>query len=168
MYFNKLILLIFITMNSLAAQHKVTKVDLNKYSGKWYVIACIPTKFDKTWNYVTESYTINKKGTIDIYTTYKKGNDPKEHSVSSKGFPISETNNINWKVQFVWPFKADYLIEELAEDYTYVVVGHPKKKFLYIMNRTGKMGDIQLREIINRCREKGYDVSQMNKIAQGF
>ncbi|PBQ34136.1 hypothetical protein CNR22_20945 [Sphingobacteriaceae bacterium] len=143
-------------------------VDLNKFSGKWYVIATIPTGFDKEWDYTTETYTLNKKGKIDIYTTYCKKGEEKEKSVKSKGFPNKETFNISWKVQFVWPFKADYLIEELSPDYTYVVVGHPKKKFLYIMNRSGKMGQIQYNEIVERFKERGYDVSKLQKVKQGF
>lgn len=152
--------------NPITAQSRVTSVDLNKYSGKWFVIACIPTSFDKNWNYVTESYTVNKKGKIDIFTTYIKPKDAKEKSFKSKGFPDEKTNNVMWKVQFVWPFKADYLIEDLAGDYSYTIVGHPKKKILYIMNRTGKMPDEQYKSLVELCKQKGYDISQLRKIAQ--
>lgn len=155
-------------MNTTLAQHDFKHVDLTRYSGKWYVLACIPTRFDKSWSYVTESYTLNKNGSIGIYTTYKKETDPKERSVRSKGFPVKGTNNVLWKVQFVWPFKADYLIEELADDYTYVVVGHPKKKFLYVMNRGGKLNEIQYNEILNRATKKGYDITKVHKVEQGF
>lgn len=150
------------------SQGRVTQVDLNRYSGKWYVIASIPTRFDKNWTYVTESYTLRKDGKIDIFTTYHKGGDPKQHAVGSKGFPDAASRNVKWKVQFVWPFKADYLIEELADEYTYVVVGHPKRKYLYIMNRSGKMGQIQYEEILKRMAEKGYDLSKLQKTEQGF
>jgi apolipoprotein D and lipocalin family protein len=154
--------------NQIRSQTKVTHVDLQKYSGKWYVIASIPTKFDKEWTYVTESYTVNQKGNVDIFTTYKKDNAIIEKSFKSKGFPIATSNNMQWKVQIIWPFKANYLVEELADDYTHVVVGHPKQKFLYIMNRTGKMGNIQYEEIVKRMMDKGYDISLLNKIDQGF
>lgn len=155
-------------MSTLHSQTKVTSVDLDKYSGKWYVIATIPTGFDKDWDYTTESYTLNAKGKIDVFTTYRKKGEEKVRSVKSKGFPNKETSNVAWKMQFVWPFKADYLIEELSPEYTYVVVGHPKKKFLYIMNRTGNMGEIQYNEIVNRFKEKGYDISKIQKVKQGF
>ncbi|MES2681221.1 MAG: lipocalin family protein [Bacteroidota bacterium] len=154
-----------ITANS---QIKPSHLDLQKYSGKWYVISCIPTRFDKDWSHVTESYHVNKKGNIDIFTTYRKEKKATEKSVASKGFPIKESNNLSWKVQFVWPFKADYLVEEINEDYTYVVVGHPKKKFLYIMNRTGMMGNLQHEEIVNRAIQKGYDTSKLRKVDQSL
>jgi apolipoprotein D and lipocalin family protein len=166
MKFFKFIIMATLIVNSVTAQTKVKSIDLEKYSGKWFVIAEIPTKFDKSWNYVTETYTINKKGNIDIFTTYVKGSDPKEKSVGSKGFPVKGANNVEWKVQFIWPFKADYLIEEIDPNYFYVVVGHPKKKFLYIMNRSGKMDENQLTEIIGRCARKRYDISKIHKVKQ--
>jgi apolipoprotein D and lipocalin family protein len=154
------------------AQDAVSLVDLDKYSGKWFLIASIPTKMDKSWNYVTESYSVKPNGNISIYTTYIKANkpgskkSPKEKHIRSKGFPKKGTNNFGWKVQFWWPFKVDYLIEELAPDYSYTVVGHPKKKFLYIMCREKTMDENVLKVIIERCRNKGYDTKQLQRIAQ--
>ncbi|MGZ3883179.1 MAG: lipocalin family protein [Bacteroidia bacterium] len=141
-------------------------LDLHKYAGKWYLIACIPTLFDKNWNHVTESYTINSKGTVDIFTTYVKDGETNERSLRSKGFPVKGTHNMKWKVQFFWPIKTDYLVEELCPDYSYVVIGHPKKKFLYIMNRSGIMSPHREAGIIEHCREKGYNISKLKKIKQ--
>lgn len=143
-------------------------VDLSKYAGKWYVLASIPTGFDKKWQYETESYALNADGSIAISTTYQKAGDPKLRSFRSKGFPIKSSNNAQWKVQFLWPFKADYLVEELDDSYTTVVVGHPKKKFLYIMNRTGKINTLQYQQILERMQKKGYDLSRLQKVEQGF
>lgn len=161
-----LILLLTITMSKLPAQSPPKEIDLFKYSGKWYVIGVIPTRFDKDWDYVTENYTVMKNGKIDIYTTYIKHGEAKTKSVTSKGFPKKTKNNVAWKVQFVWPFRADYLIEEIAEDYSYTVVGHPKKKFLYIMNRSGKMEAALYKSVVDRFTERGYDMSQLRKVLQ--
>jgi apolipoprotein D and lipocalin family protein len=141
-------------------------LNLHKYEGKWYVIASIPTRFDKNWNYVTETYSINKKGHIDIFTTYVKEGERDERSVRSKGFPVPKSHNMKWKIQYFWPFTIDYLIEELPEDYSYVVVGHPKKKFLYIMNRSGVMSPHREIEIVERCRKKGYNIAKLKKVRQ--
>ncbi|MBA3972265.1 MAG: lipocalin family protein [Bacteroidetes bacterium] len=149
-------------------QHPVgpTEIDLQKYSGKWYVIGTIPTRYDKDWNYITETYTMRSDGDIDIYTTYRKKGDKEIKDLKSKGFPISEQNNLKWKVQFIWPFKVDYLIEELADDYSYVVVGHPKQKFLYIMSRNPQMDTTLYASIVERCHQKGYDIAKIRKPLQ--
>lgn len=155
-------------MLSTTAQTMVKQLDLHRYAGKWFVIAAIPTRFDKNWSNVTETYHVKENGNVGIFTTYKTGANGHERSVKSKGFPVSEKKNLAWKVQFVWPFKADYLVEEINEDYSYVVVGHPKKKFLYIMNRTGIMGHIQMEEIKNRMAKKGYDLNDLKAVKQDF
>jgi apolipoprotein D and lipocalin family protein len=152
-------------MNSTVA-NSVQSVDLNKYAGKWYVIACIPTQFDKEWNYTTETYIVNKSGKIDIETSYFEEGKNVQKTVNSKGFPDKESNNVKWKVQFVWPFKSDYLVEELAPDYSHVVVGHPEKKFLYIMNRTGRMTEETYIEVLTLCGKKGYDLTKLRKVPQ--
>jgi apolipoprotein D and lipocalin family protein len=142
----------------------VPKIDPVKYAGKWYVIGWIPTMYDRKWQNTTETYTLNRKGDYDIYTTYtRKG---KNKSVRSKGFLNAAAGNATWKVQFVWPFRADYWVIELGEDYSYSVVGHPKNKFLFIMARQPQMNDSLYGAITERCKAKGYDTDQLRKQVQ--
>jgi apolipoprotein D and lipocalin family protein len=141
-----------------------SKLDLQRYSGTWHVIASIPTSFDKHWRYAKENYTLNKKGKIDILTTYLEDNETQEKTVKSKGFPSAKDAFFKWKVQFVWPFKVDYIIEELASDYSYTVVGHPKKRFLYIMSRDENMDAELLEGIVDRCKRKGYDIRKLKRL----
>jgi apolipoprotein D and lipocalin family protein len=148
-----------------AQQETVDYVDLSMYTGKWYVIGSIPTIFDRNWDYTNETYRMNRHGYMDICTSYmsKKG---KIKKVQSKGFIDRSSRNAKWKVQYVWPFKADYWIIELCDDYSYVVIGHPKHKFLFIMSRTPVMRDDKYESIAARCGNKGYDISKLRKQKQ--
>jgi apolipoprotein D and lipocalin family protein len=159
-------ILFFLQMKANLAQTKATAIDLNKYSGKWFIIACIPSPVDKKWDYVAETYTINKKGNIDIYTTYIKEGSTKEKSLRSIGFPHKETSNTFWDVQFIWPFTADYLIEECAPDYTYSIVGHPKKKYFYILARESKIPETLYSNLVERYKAQGYDMAKLRKLKQ--
>lgn len=135
-------------------QETVKHVDLRQYSGAWYVIGCIPTAIDRNWDYTKEIYTLNKKGVIEIFTTFKRENGILK-SITSKGFVQPGSGNAKWKVQYIWPFKAHYWIIELGDNYSYTVVGHPKNKFLYIMSRSPEMTGKQFQEIADRCKKKG-------------
>ncbi|MEW6468892.1 MAG: lipocalin family protein [Bacteroidota bacterium] len=141
-------------------QQTVNYVDLNLYAGKWYVVACIPTVFDRNWEDITETYTVNPSGSFNIYTSFRKPSG-RTRTIRSKAFIDRSSGNARWKVQFVWPLRAHYWIIELADDYSYTVVGHPKKKFLYIMSRSPFMKDELLQAIIGRCSQKGYDISEL-------
>jgi len=158
--------MLIVEFEEVVSRTRVASVDLNEYAGKWYVIASIPRKSEKKRNFITETYTLNKKGSIDIKTSYIKQNKSKRQFFKSKGFPQKGSNNFKWKVQFLWPFKRDYIIEELAEDYSYVVVGHPKKKCLYIMSRLNYMNIDQYLEIIKRCSARGYNISNIRRVPQ--
>jgi apolipoprotein D and lipocalin family protein len=91
----------------------------------------------------------------------KKGNDEDVHTYKSKLFQVENTNNSQMKAQFIWPYKVDYWIIELADDYSYVVVGHPDHKFLFIMSRKPSMDKKLYDEIVARCKAKGYAVEKL-------
>lgn len=149
-----------------ATKPSVTAVDLEKYSGKWYVLACIPTEYDKSRNYICEQYKVSRSGKIEIETSYFEDGTSNQSVATAVGFPEKESNNVKWKVQYVWPFKSDYLIEELDNDYSHAVVGHPQRKFLYIMNRTGRMSEDLFIDLLTRCGRKGYDLTRLRKVPQ--
>jgi apolipoprotein D and lipocalin family protein len=139
----------------------VEKVDVLSYAGKWYSLCSIPTFLDKHWRQTIETYVIHPDGYYAVFTTYKVVGEQKQKYIRSKLFTVRGTGNAIYKAQFVWPFKVDYWVIELAEDYSYVVIGHPKHKYLFIMARKPQLEDQLLNDIIARCREKGYDTSKL-------
>ena len=145
----------------------VAKIDLKKYSGTWYSLYSIPTIFDKGSRETTTKYTLNNEGYYNVLTTYKKPNDEKIYSRNSKMFPSEDGDSGELQAQFVWPIKVDYWIIELAEDYSYVVVGHPDHKFLFIMSRNKSISRKSYEEIVAHCKLKGYDVSKLTSQHHG-
>jgi apolipoprotein D and lipocalin family protein len=65
------------------------------------------------------------------------------------------------KAQFIWPIKVDYWVIDLAPDYSYVVVGHPDHKFLFIMSRKPTMPKAEYEEIVVHCKAMGYAVEKL-------
>ncbi len=153
---------LFLMKTNFVPNATVEKVDLRRYCGVWYSLYSLPTMFDRNTRETTGYYSLNTKGYFDVVTTYKKGNDEEVHSVKSKVFPVANTNNAKLEAQFLWPYRVDYWIIELPEDYSYVVVGHPEYKFLFIMSRKKTMPQKQLDDIIARCKAKGYPVDKLS------
>lgn len=149
---------------SYAQENKpVAHVDLKKFEGKWYSLSSIPTALDKNWRETIENYTWNEKGYFDVFTTYEKvkKNKSESGSIRSKLFLVEGSNNAEMKAQFVWPFKVDYWVVELADDYSYMIVGHPKKKYLFIMSRKPSMDKVQYMQIVERCQNRGYRTDEL-------
>jgi len=139
----------------------VQKVDIMSYAGKWYSLCSIPTIMDKDWYQTTETYVIHPDGYYAVFTTYKVVGTDEQRYTRSKLFVTRGSNNAILKAQYVWPFKVDYWVVELAEDYSYAVVGHPKHRHLSILSRKPGMPDKLLGEIIDRCEQRGYDTSKL-------
>ncbi len=158
--------MLIIEIEKIVSLSPETFVDLDQYSGKWYVIASIPKKIEKNWNFLTETYVKDKKGNITIYNSFIRKNKMKVHTFRSKGFPQKGTNNFKWKTQMLWPFKKNYIIEELPDDYSYAVVGDPKKRHLHILSRTSFINIDQYLEIVKRCKDRGYNISNLKRIPQ--
>lgn len=137
----------------------VEKIDLKRFGGKWYSLYSIPTPFDKNSMQTTTTYTLNKDGYYNVLTTGKKTTDNEEHTYNSKLFPIDGSGKM--KAQFLWPFKVDYWVIDLADDYSYVVVGHPDKKFLFIMSRKPGMDKKLHDELVAKCKAMGYDTDKL-------
>ena len=165
---NFLIILIFITTTITKSQtlQTVSNVDINRYSGKWHEIASYPQWFQKGCHCTTAEYTISKKGYVIVENRCNRDSvNGKQSYIKGKAFVMKNSGNAKLKVQFFWPFKGKYWIIDLADDYSYSVVSHPNKKYLWILSRTPKMDDVVYQQILSRLKEKGFDLTKL-KITQ--
>ena len=145
----------------------VSGVDLQKYSGKWFEIASFPQRFQKGCNCTTAEYTLTSKNYLIVENRCKKDSlNGKSLYIKGKVFSEKNTGNAKLKVQFFWPFKGKYWILDLAADYSYAVVGHPNRNYLWILSRTASMDNVVYQEIVSRIEAKGYDVSKILKTKQ--
>lgn len=145
----------------------VSYVDLNKYTGTWYEIASFPQRFTKDCHCTTAEYGLSEEGYITVKNKCKKGSiNGKETSITGKAFVDDEVSNAKLKVQFFWPLKGKYWIIDLADDYSYAVVGHPNRESLWILCRKPQMDESIYNAIIARAKTIGFDVSKLQKTVQ--
>lgn len=145
----------------------VPSVDLKKYAGKWYEIASYPQRFQKGCHCTTAEYTWSEKGYVIVENRCNKGGlTGKPSSIKGKAFVEKNSGNAKLKVQFFWPFKGKYWIIDLADDYSYAVVSHPNKKYLWILSRTPKIQDATYQQILSRLKEKGFDLTKLQLTEQ--
>lgn len=164
-----LLLLIIMTTTDTRSQvlKTVLNVDLKKYAGKWYEIASYPQRFQKGCHCTTAEYTLSDKGYVIVENRCNKDSvTGKQSYIKGKAFVEENSGNAKLKVQFFWPFKAKYWIIDLADDYSYAVVSHPNKKYLWILSRTPKMNETTYKQILVRLKEKGFDLSKLQVTVQ--
>lgn len=145
----------------------VNHVDLQRYVGRWYVIANIPPSVEKDAYNSVEEYRIDEDGNIPTVFTFRKGGfDGKLKTLESKGFVKNTQTNAEWGVRFIWPIKAEYLIAWLAEDYSQVIVARSKRDYVWIMARTPTISDRDYSALQGRVAAMGYDTSLLNRVPQ--
>lgn len=140
----------------------VDSVDLERYLGKWYEIASYPAWFAKNCTATTAEYTLLPDGKIQVVNRCRKGRiDGPPEEAKGKAEVVDTTTNAKLKVWFFWPFKGNYWIIDLDENYQWAVVGEPTRKYLWILSRTPRMEEKVYRAIVSRLPEKGYDPTKL-------
>ena len=145
----------------------VDKVDLDRFMGDWYVIASIPTPFEKDIYNAVERY--DRLGTKKIQTTftYRKGGfDGERGEMSPVGYVGDDGSNAIWGMQFIWPIKADYRIVYLDADYTKTVIGRQKRDYVWIMAREPNIPAEEYNELETFVADLGYDINQLTRVPQ--
>ena len=153
--------------SSLPPLRTVQKVDLNRFMGPWYIIACIPTFIETDSYNGVESYTLKPDGTVDTVFTFREGGfDGPQKRYNPHGFIVDRVNNSTWGMQFIWPIKAEYLITHLTPEYTLTVIGRSKRDYVWIMARTPRIPEEEYGKLVQDLAVQGYDVSKLRKTPQ--
>jgi apolipoprotein D and lipocalin family protein len=161
-------LLLFFLMgcSSMKYTKTVNFVDIDKFMGKWYVIAGRFTFLEEGAHNAVETYKWNtKEKRIDISFTFNKDSfDGKIKSIPQKGWVYNEKTNAHWKVSPFWPLKLDYLVIALADDYSWTAVGVPSGKYLWIMAKKNQVTDKELEQIVREINSQGYPTKAITKV----
>ena len=153
--------------NAAVPLETVPYVDLERFAGAWYVIEHIGLSAEDGAHDEVETYTLREDGRIDIALTFRDGAfDGPEKSIPQLGWVHDPETNSEWRVRPFWPLSLAYLIIDLDDDYGWTVVGHPSKRWVWIMAREPRLDGRVLRGIRNRLAAVGYDVDRLVRVPQ--
>ena len=138
----------------------VARVDIDRYQGKWYEIARLPQRFEEDCACVTAEY-----GKVEDYISVKNTCfdtiGQKWRVSEGKAFPQEGYENARLRVQFFFPFKGDYYIIDLDDDYNYALVGAPNRSYLWVLSRTPHLDQNTLDQLVATAVQKGFDTTQL-------
>ena len=145
----------------------VASVDLPRFMGDWYVIAHIPSRPERDAYDAVESYRLDEEGRIRTTFRYRKGGfDAPLETMEPVGTVVPGTHNAVWGMQFVWPIKAEYVIVDLAPDYSRTIIGRSKRDYVWLMARTPSLPEAELKSAIARIGALGYDTTKLRVVPQ--
>ena len=145
----------------------VPAVDLPRFMGDWYVIAHIPTFIEKDACDAVEHYDLRPDGTIATTFTFKNGNSGGPlKKYSPVGYVRDQVTHATWGMQFLWPFKAEYLIAYLDAAYTQTIIARSARDYVWIMARTPVISQEDYDRDVARVAAFGYDTRKLRKVPQ--
>lgn len=151
----------------------VPQVELSQYLGLWYEVARKPMYFQKECAQdVTARYTVNEYGNIavDNRCTDMDGNILRS---LGEGFVVNEPFNSKLKVSFLpesvrWmPVgRGDYWILKIDSTYQMVLVGEPKRKYLWLLSRDPHPDEAKVTEYLRYAQRVGFNLKDLIRTKQ--
>lgn len=162
----------FLSLSRSFAVETVPYVDLTRYVGKWYEIASIPQSFQKQCaSNVTAEYTTLPDGKIKVVNSCLTGQG-KNSVAEGRAKVVDPQTQAKLKVTFVkfidwiFAFGGDYWVIDLEANYRYAVVGHPTKKYGWILAREPLLSRTEFLQIADKLKAQGYDTCKFNTTIQ--
>ena len=145
----------------------VSSVDLKRYSGKWFEIAKLPTKFQKecVGNTTATFNTMRRDGQIEVLNSCLQKNGKLDQR-RGQAKVVDAGTNAKMKVSFPKFSSGSYWIVDLDPNYQYAVVGHPERDFLWILSRTPEMNDALYQQILRKIEKMGFEPNRLVKTPQ--
>jgi apolipoprotein D and lipocalin family protein len=150
-----------------AELNTVNFVDVKKYLGKWYEIEKIPNSFQRKCGATQANYSLKKNGRVRVINKCKRLKDGKIKIAKGVASIENSATNAELEVSFFfvqrWFSGSNYFILDLADDYSYALVGSPSRDFLWILSRTPELDENIINNLKAVAEREGFDTSRMKK-----
>jgi len=141
----------------------VERVDLERYAGHWYEIGRTPNWFQRRCARAsTADYGLLGNGRLSIVNRCRDM-EGRPIGVEGTATPVADSGNAKLKVRFRGsPFAGDYWILGLDEEnYSWSLVGHPSRWFLWILARSPSLPPETLKRITAIAEQNGYRIDRI-------
>jgi apolipoprotein D and lipocalin family protein len=141
-------------------------VDLARFQGSWFEIAKLPRATQADCVGTTAFYELESNGKMLVTNQCRLGSfSGVERKVTASARVPDPSVPAKLSVDF-GGFYGDYWIIDLAPDYSYAVVGHPTRQYLWVLARGTSLEAPTLNGILSRASDKGFDVSRLEYTLQ--
>jgi apolipoprotein D and lipocalin family protein len=141
-------------------------VNIDRFMGRWYVHGYTPIIVDKTAHNAIEHYRLDADKKIQTTYQFRDGGFRAEiKTFTPVGWVDEEVeSNAEWRMQFIWPFTADYIILHVDADYSETIIAHPSRKYAWIMLRSDVVSDADYDRLLSKLKAVGYDTGLVQKL----
>ena len=146
----------------------VSHVELDKYLGLWYEVARKPLYFQRDCvGNVTARYTLNENGNVSVTNRCLSKDGQLQQSIG-EAFVQNAPFNTKLKVSFLpeairWlsVARGDYWILKIDDDYQTVLVGEPRRKYMWVLSRSAQPDQAVVNEYLEYAKSVGYNLTDL-------
>jgi apolipoprotein D and lipocalin family protein len=161
-----LLMLMGCTADDQPPQKLAEQVDLQRYAGRWYIIANIPYFAERgnVGSYFDVSFPDGK--VMDVYNGRDRSFDAPLKSFTMGGYVVPDSGNARWRESPFWPVYLSYLILWVDPNYQYALVGYPGRGYGWVLSRAPILDDAAYQGLLTRFAAEGYDISLFRRVSQ--
>ncbi|MEC8614402.1 MAG: lipocalin family protein [Verrucomicrobiota bacterium] len=141
-------------------------VNIDRFMGRWYVHGYTPIIVDNNAYNAIEHYRLDADKKIQTTYQFRNGGFGAEIKTLTPVGWVDEKvdSNAEWRMQFIWPLTAEYIILHVNADYTETIIAHPSRKYAWIMLRSDVVSDADYDRLIAKLNAVGYDTERIQKL----
>jgi apolipoprotein D and lipocalin family protein len=137
--------------------------------GRWYVIGYTAITVDKQAHNAIEHYRLDANGKIQTTYQFRDGSfDGEVKTFTPVGWVYDEKTNAEWRMQFIWPLRSDYIILHVDEDYSETIIAHPNRKYAWIMTRSPEVEPNDYERMLQQLQAAGFDTAVVKPLPQDW
>ncbi len=145
----------------------VAQVELPRYLGTWYEVAMLPNRFQAQCVANTQAqYRLRDDGHIEVKNSCRRA-DGVQETATGVAEVVPGSANAKLRVSFFRPFYGDYWVLALADDYRWVLVGEPSRRFGWVLSRTPQMTAADLAAALDKAQALGFERGAFRLTPQG-
>lgn len=142
-------------------------IDLQRYMGRWYVLADTPflSEHDFVGNY--DEWTLRADGTID--DKYLGRRHDFNQPVSGSRFVakvMGGTGNTKWRVALIWPFEVVVVTAYVDPEYRYTIRCMEDGNMVWVLARAPEIDEATYKEMLGRLHAMGFNPDRMRRVPQ--
>lgn len=143
----------------------VRPFELSGYLGAWYEVARLDHSFERGLTQVTATYSLRDDGGVKVINRGFDAAKNEWREAEGKAYFVDDPQTGYLKVSFFGPFYGSYIVAELLKDANgqanISLVSGPDTSYLWILARTPNPAAEQIRQLVNKASELGFDTHKL-------
>ncbi len=140
----------------------VSQLDLDRFTGTWYVVAHLPEKRDKPCdrNSILMVALGDKPRSVQLLNACQTRRGYTE-ARNTDGKAVDKSGDGKLKFRTIWPFYRKDWVIAISPDYAWSMLGSPNHKNLFLLSRTSTLPPEVLTELKSKAIAEGFSLDKL-------